>query len=42
MGKITKKQEKVIDVVLQIVGQWKDAGAVTPPPFFLNWKVETK
>lgn len=34
MGKITKKQEKVIDAVLQAVGQWKDAGAITPPPFF--------
>ena len=33
MGKITKKQEKVIDAVLQAVGQWKDAGAITPPFF---------
>ena len=36
MKKITVKQEKVIDAVLQAVGQWKDAGAVTPPFFELE------
>lgn len=32
MKKITVKQEKVIDAVLQIIGDWKKEGTV-PPPF---------
>lgn len=32
MKKITVKQEKAIDAVLQIIGKWKSNKAV-PPPF---------
>lgn len=35
MKKITVKQEKAIDTVLQIIGRWKSDKAVTPP-FFLR------
>jgi hypothetical protein len=34
MTKITVKQEKAIDAVLQIIGKWKSDKAVTPPLFF--------
>lgn len=34
MEKITVKQEKAIDAVLQIIGRWKSDKAVTPPFFF--------
>lgn len=34
MKKITVKQEKAIDAVLQIIGKWKSDKAVTPPLFF--------
>ena len=33
MKKITVKQEKSIDAVLQIIGRWKSDKAVTPPLF---------
>lgn len=33
MKKITEKQEKAIDAVLQIIGKWKSNKAVTPPFF---------
>ncbi len=41
MKKITEKQEKAIDAVLQIIGKWKSNKAVTPPPFFLRRNLQS-
>lgn len=40
MKKITVKQEKAIDAVLQIIGKWKSNKAVTPP-FFLKMNLQS-